>query len=247
MAWRMFGAMLAGCVFLPATSQAQPPSGCILNNYGFPYGPRVAPPWSYPGLGGGPFVGYAAPPPGYTGLLGLSIIPPGFWPNGLSLYGPPVPVYGPLPGVFGNSDLNQRWRNMLTPGLTPYGWIGPYAASPRPRRLSVSAWPIVEPLSPDLAPPVSATKVGGCLTVSVKVPQPYAEVLVDGKKTQQIGTDRTFVSPPLEAGQKYRYTVTARWLENGRVVEMSQDATGIAGEVVRVDFDAPPVIVTGKR
>jgi uncharacterized protein (TIGR03000 family) len=75
----------------------------------------------------------------------------------------------------------------------------------------------------------------------VKVPQSVAEVLVDGKPTTQTGTDRTFESPPVAPGQSYRYTVTARWVEDGRVVEVSKDVTGAPGEVVRVDFAAPAV------
>jgi uncharacterized protein (TIGR03000 family) len=95
------------------------------------------------------------------------------------------------------------------------------------------------------ARPTAAT-VGGCLVLSVKVPQPAAEVLVDGRPTQQTGTDRIFESPPLEAGKGYAYTVTARWLEGGQVVEVSKTVNGAPGEVVRVDFAGPAGIVTRK-
>ena len=74
------------------------------------------------------------------------------------------------------------------------------------------------------------------MLISVTVPQPAAEVFVDGKKTGQTGTDRTFESPPLEAGKMYKYTVTARWVAGGQVVETTKEVTGAAGEVVRVDF-----------
>lgn len=238
------------------------------HNYGFPYGPRVAPPWGYPGLYGGPFVTYPVRPgvgvsagvgypgfgyPGYYGGFGY----PGFgfpyysgragssWSNGLSLYGPPVPVYGPIPGVFGNDDLVRQWRSTLAPGFAGYGWVGIYAASPRPRYPTVSAWPVVEGVATGPLKPVPVAKVGGCLILSVKVPQPAAEVMVDGRKTTQTGTDRIFESPPLEAGKTYAYTVTARWVERGQVVEMSKAVTGAPGEVVRVDFGTP-VIMTGK-
>lgn len=247
---------------------------------GWPYGPRVAPPWNYPGLPNGPFVTYPGPgpfvgqpPEGYPGygaggvtygpigwgagypgfgfgIPGANSLPPGYgfrfgawpwfsgragssWSNGLSLYGPPVPVYGPIPGVIGNDDLVRQWRTMNTPGLAGYGWHGVYRASPRPKPLTVSAWPQPEPLGPAAAP---GTGSGGCLCISVQVPQPAAEVFVDGKKTAQTGTDRTFESPPLEGGKSYRYTVTARWVEGGQVVEASKEVTGAPGEVVRVDF-----------
>jgi uncharacterized protein (TIGR03000 family) len=239
---------------------------------GWPYGPRVAPPWNYPGLPNGPFVTYPGPylgqPPegfggyGYGGFtygpIGWGAGYPGFgfgipgynylggygffsgragstWSNGLSLYGPPVPVYGPIPGVLGNDDLVRQWRAVPFPGLAGYGWHGVFRASPRPKPLTVSAWPQPEPLGPAPQLPANAAP-GGCLLLSVQVPQPSAEVFVDGKKTAQTGTDRTFESPPLEAGKSYRYTVTARWVEGGQVVEAKKEVTGSPGEVVRVDF-----------
>jgi uncharacterized protein (TIGR03000 family) len=206
---------------------------------GWPYGPRVAPPWGYYGLAGGPFVTYPWGFPGYSARAGSS------WSNGLSLYGPPVPTYGPIPGVFGANDLNRLWRDVPSPGI-PFGWIGIYAASPRHRPLTVNVWPRAESV-PLAAPPIAdPAKVGGCLILSVKVPQPAAEVFVDGVKTVQTGTDRVFESPPLEAGKAFRYQVTARWVERGAVRESKRTVTGTPGEVVRVDFTAPEVVVTGK-
>ncbi len=271
---RAFGLAVAVCVLVPAFGSAQH----IGVGGGYPYGPRVAPAWSYPGLYGGPFVGYPTPLrygyggfssydplgpnigvytgsgypgfgyPGYYGGYGY----PGYygsrgfygspgragsvWSNGLSLYGPPVPVYGPVPGVFGNNDLVRQYRSTLSPAFPGYGWIGIYAASPRLRHPSVSVWPTVEQFSTAPIEAVPAAKNGGRLILSVKVPQPAAEVFVDGKKTAQTGTDRIFESPPLEAGKSFKYTVTARWVERGQVVEVSREVTGTPGEVVRVDF-----------
>ncbi|MBM3980839.1 MAG: TIGR03000 domain-containing protein [Planctomycetes bacterium] len=231
---RLSGSLAVLCVALPngATAQPRVAVGVGVGNYGYPYGPRVAPAWGYPGLYGGPFVGYPYWPGffGYSGRAGSS------WSNGLSLYGPPVPVYGPVPGVFGNDDLVRQWRSMVAPGFAGYGWVGIYAASPRPRNPSVSVWPVVESFPAAGAAPVPAAKSGGGLILSVRVPQPAAEVFVDGQKTAQTGTDRTFESPPLEPGQTYKYRVTARWVERGQVVEVSKDVTGAPGEVVRVDF-----------
>ena len=262
---RAFGLAVAVCVSVPAIGSAQHTfvGGGVTHN-GYPYGPRVAPGWSYPGLYGGPFVTYPSPLrygfasydpltpnvgvytgygfPGYYGGFGY----PGFygysgragssWSNGLSLYGPPVPVYGPVPGVFGNNDLVRQYRSTLAPGFAGYGFIGIYAASPRPRHTSVSVWPTVEAVTSAPIGAVPAPATGAHLILSVKVPQPAAEVFVDGKKTAQTGTDRIFESPPLEAGKAFKYTVTARWVERGQVVEVSREVTGTPGEVVRVDF-----------
>jgi uncharacterized protein (TIGR03000 family) len=222
-------------------------------NSGWPYGPRTAPPWTYPGLAGGPFVTYPWFVSPYSGRAGKS-----FWSNGLSLYGPPVPTYGPIPGVFGNDDLRRQWQAVPAPGLA-FGWVGLYAASPRPRPLTVNVWPGgVEPVGKAhghggkhdyvAAPPPSAGPGGGCLILSVKVPQPGAEVFVDGVKTAQTGTDRLFESPVLEGGKAFQYELTARWVQGGVVQEKKKTVTGTPGEVVRVDFTAPDAVVTaGKR
>ncbi len=227
----------------------------------YPSGPRVAPAWGYPGLVGGPYVGY--PPPGfpgyptfayrgfgypgfgypfYPGFFGFSGRAGSSWSNGLSLYGPPVPTYGPLPGVFGANDLNRQWRSTLAPGFAGYGFVGIYRISPRPVPRTVSVWPSIEPLATSAVAPAPAAAPGGCLILSVRVPQPAAEVFVDGQKTAQTGTDRTFESPPLDPGKGYSYTVTARWVERGQTVEMSKVVSGTPGEVVRVDFGPPGVV-----
>jgi uncharacterized protein (TIGR03000 family) len=235
---------------------------------GWPYGPRVAPPWGYPGLAGGPFVTYPWGWPGfYSGRAGQN------WSNGLSLYGPPVPVYGPVPGILGNNDQNHVWREAPRLGIG-YGWVGVYAASPRPRPLSVSAWPVIvermpgegcpngpncavpgAPGAPAPAAPAEPTPIkpepgkggsdapvagmGTPIILSVKLPQPAAELFVGGVKTAQTGLDRIYESPPLEAGKQYRYTLTARWIENGAPREMKRAVVGTPGEVVRVDFTLP--------
>lgn len=200
---------------------------------GWPYGPTIAPPWGYPFLGGGPFVGYPWGWPGYSARAGQN------WSNGLSLYGPPVPVYGPVPGIFGNGDLVRQWHDVPSMGIG-YGWFGVYAASPRPRPLTVSVWPTIESVQPAADQPVANPLApGGVMIVSVKVPQPNAEIIVDGVKTSQTGTDRLFESPQLEMGKQFRYEITARWMEGGVVREKKMAAVGTAGEVVRVDFTMP--------
>ena len=60
------------------------------------------------------------------------------WSNGLTLYGPPVPTFGPTPGAFGGSDAHRKY---FSGGLPRYGWFGYYTPSPRPRDLTVSVYP----------------------------------------------------------------------------------------------------------
>jgi uncharacterized protein (TIGR03000 family) len=241
MSSRAFWSLIVVGVFLPGAARAQPDTGSGTGHFWhhkYPPGPRVAPAWSYPGITGGAYITYADPP---NDLLTQFLVrhPIRLWDpsNGLSLCGPAVPVYGPLPTVADNPDLKREWRSMNHPGLAKYGLIGLYSALPRPRYKSVSVWPTPGD-GPAPAPAPAQTEKGGgtVLTVTVKVPQPGAEVLVDGKPTSQTGTDRTFESPPLTAGTRYKYTVTARWMEGGQPVERVQDAVGTAGEVVRLEF-----------
>ncbi len=245
------GAPFGGPLGAPFGNSFGSPYGPGQWHSGWPYGPRTAPPWGYPGLWGGPFVGYPWGYYGYGPRAGS------FWSNGLSLYGPPVPVYGPVPGVFGNNDLVRQWRAVPSAGI-PFGWVGIYAASPRPRHLSVNVWPpYAERFSSQPfvgagvgagagALPAPTPVGGGCLILSVKVPQPAAEVIVDGVKTMQTGTDRVFEAPPTPAGKDISYQVTVRWLERGAIHEQTRTATGTPGEVVRLDFTGPEIVTTSK-
>ena len=235
MRYRVFA--LLACGLFPAVASAQVSVGV---------GVGGAPAWGYPGLAGGPYVTYPYAYP-YVGWPGFRGAAGSFWTNGLSLHGPPVPVYGPIPGVFGANDLNRQWRERPTLGL-PVGWIGVYGARVhRPHQTkNVNVWPRVEVMSsaPVVTPaPAAAVQPGGCLILSVKVPQPAAQVFVDGQPTMLTGTDRTFESPAVEAGKEIRYELTARWIERGATVERKKVVTGKPGEVVRVDFNVPDAVV----
>jgi uncharacterized protein (TIGR03000 family) len=256
---RLAAAVLLG-VAVPGAASAQVAVGAGVGpGWGGPGGwtSPGGPVWTYPGLPGGPYApavspfyggfgafgGYGGFFPGFRGATGS------YWTNGLSLYGPPIPTYGPIPGVFGANDLNRQWA--AHPSLAwNYGWIGVYRASPRPRPPTVNVWApvVVEGVhgpGPAAAAPAPA-EPGGCLYLSVKVPQPAAEVYVDGVRTIQTGTDRIFESPPLDAGKEYRYQLTTRWVERGVTFEKTKVVTGKPGEVLRVDFNAPDVVVTGQ-
>ena len=215
---------------------------------GWPYGPRVAPAWSYPGLEVGPYVGYPWGFPGYSARAGS------FWSNGLSLYGPPVPVYGPIPGVFGNEDLVRQWRAVPQPGF-PFGWVGSFAASPRPKKPTVRVWPGTETIgetaapttqTPDRSPPTPIlpaprpTSAAGCLTLSLRVPHPDAEVWINDYKTQQTGWERIFESPALPDDRLYDYLVVVRWQQGDQWRQVQRRIQGRAGEVLRLDFSQYP-------
>jgi uncharacterized protein (TIGR03000 family) len=212
---------------------------------GWCYGPRVAPSWEYPGLGGGPKVIYPWGMPGYTGKNDSCSLN-----KTCRLWGPPVPVYSPVPEPNNTKDLIYPGRNISSPGFV-YGWVGPFPASPRYKHYAVSSWaqPGTDlstggPNSGSKNPGASgdAKKPGGYLSLSVKVPDPSAELFVDGIKTTQSGLERTFCSPELEAGKEYRYELTVRWQENRATYERKKIVIGSSGETIPLDFTATEVV-----
>jgi uncharacterized protein (TIGR03000 family) len=63
---------------------------------------------------------------------------------------------------------------------------------------------------------------------------------VDGAPTRQTGETRRFVSPPLEPGRSYTYTLTARWEPNNYTkITRTRRAPVRAGETTEVDLRAP--------
>jgi uncharacterized protein (TIGR03000 family) len=73
-------------------------------------------------------------------------------------------------------------------------------------------------------------------SIQVVVPDPNAQVMFDGTPTQQRGTNRSFVTPPLNPDKESHYTITATWTENGQSVTRDRRITVQPGARVRVDF-----------
>jgi len=71
--------------------------------------------------------------------------------------------------------------------------------------------------------------------VRVEVPA-NAEVFFEGQKTQQGGSDRLFVTPPLQKEKTFYYEVKARWMDNGKEVERTQRVNVHAGDNAVVNF-----------
>jgi uncharacterized protein (TIGR03000 family) len=72
--------------------------------------------------------------------------------------------------------------------------------------------------------------------IRVMVPDPNATVWFQGSETEQRGTLRTFVSPELESGKNYWYTVRASWTENGQKVTRTKQVQVHPGQVTTVNF-----------
>ncbi len=67
-----------------------------------------------------------------------------------------------------------------------------------------------------------------------------ARIFFDGEPTTSTGTERRYVSPPVEVGKQFQYVVLARWQEGGKPVEQSRKLPVTGGARVRVDFTQPP-------
>jgi uncharacterized protein (TIGR03000 family) len=75
--------------------------------------------------------------------------------------------------------------------------------------------------------------------MQVIVPDPNAQVMFEGQKTQQTGTNRLFESPPLTAGKTYNYTIKATWMQNGQEKSEERTISVSPGSNVMVDFNKP--------
>jgi uncharacterized protein (TIGR03000 family) len=77
--------------------------------------------------------------------------------------------------------------------------------------------------------------------IRVIVPRPDARVTFEGEPTRQMGFDRLYISPPLEPGQKYAYTIKATWQDtNGKQVNKTDTLHVRANELLVADFVHQP-------
>jgi uncharacterized protein (TIGR03000 family) len=160
------------------------------------------------------------------------------WSNGFSLYGPPVPTYGSVPGAFGGAD--QRLGNF--PNIHIYNGAGiglgaSGAGGAGPRRRHYYAGMGLAPGATAVSPAV------GQATIEVRVPEANAEVYFESINTRQQGTRRVFTSPVLEVGPTYYYQIRARWTGDTGSVERIRSVGVRANETVVVDFtkdERPP-------
>ena len=85
-------------------------------------------------------------------------------------------------------------------------------------------------------PAVAMPNLGNRALLDVRVPAD-AEVFVEGDKTSQTGSERTFVSPALEPGRTFTYDIRASWAgPDGKPVEQTRQVKVQAGRRSLVDL-----------
>ena len=72
-------------------------------------------------------------------------------------------------------------------------------------------------------------------TIVVTLPA-EAKLTVDGNATRATSNRRTFVTPALEVGGDYSYTLRAEMVQDGQVAVQTQNVTVRGGETTEVSF-----------
>lgn len=66
-----------------------------------------------------------------------------------------------------------------------------------------------------------------------------ARLTIEGEPTHATSDERTFVTPPLQRGKTYHYTLKAEIDRKGETVKTSKDVEVRGGETSRVSLDFP--------
>ena len=140
----------------------------------------------------------------------------------------------------------------------PYTSSG-YSAPPNNGAVSYSSLPPTSAMmpstvtqntaTPNTATPNTVTTVsygtddsrGDTAVLHIQLPA-NASLFFNGVETtgQLGGRARRYVTPSLLPGETYKFVLRAEWMENGRTVERSREVKVEAGDVIGVDFNAPP-------
>jgi uncharacterized protein (TIGR03000 family) len=127
------------------------------------------------------------------------------------------------------------WPNGYTNGYADWYYRPWYWDDDAPFRRQYG---VLQPVIIATAPSVGARAreaAGTAVQINVRVPAD-AEVWVEGTKTEQTGTRRTFVSPPLNPDETYIYTVRARWHGADGEVVRTRKAQVSGGDEITLNF-----------
>jgi uncharacterized protein (TIGR03000 family) len=71
-----------------------------------------------------------------------------------------------------------------------------------------------------------------------------AEVIIDGHVLPRTGSQRQFVTPPIEDGRIHFYDIRATWIEGGREVSQTERLALMAGDRKSITFTAGKPVTT---
>jgi uncharacterized protein (TIGR03000 family) len=83
------------------------------------------------------------------------------------------------------------------------------------------------------------TSQGAEVVARVQVPTADAKLWIEGQQMESQGLERRFVSPPIEPGFSYVYTIRAQWSDNGKPMDQTREVRVRPGERITVDFTRP--------
>jgi uncharacterized protein (TIGR03000 family) len=92
---------------------------------------------------------------------------------------------------------------------------------------------------PEAPPTPGSGAASAPATVRLILPDPDAEVWVNGELISAAGPVRTVRTPPLDPGQDYHYAVTVSWRQHGRLMTARRTVGLTAGRTAVVDFTRP--------
>lgn len=127
-------------------------------------------------------------------------------------------------------------------GYGGFGWWPySYGFAPYPAVYSYSDGPYYA--TPGDIQPAPLVALNGKAMIDVRLPDPNAEVWIDGRETTSRGAERSYASPKLEGGYDYSYSIKAMWEQDGEIRTVERQITITARDRVVVDFTQSPTRV----
>jgi uncharacterized protein (TIGR03000 family) len=135
-------------------------------------------------------------------------------------------------GFYGASSFGPCYDSVCTSVVQPQGFDGGTVVAATP---DVPVAP-PEPQTPPVPQPFAGA---GTARITVILPTADAKLWIDDYLSQRTGVERTLVTPELEPGGKYAYSITAMWTQDGQPITRARDVTFVAGQEVVIDFTVP--------
>lgn len=119
-----------------------------------------------------------------------------------------------------------------------YGYSSPYFYYESPSIFSYDSTPRVSSYYDPMSDSTAAVRSSQAQVI-IQVPDPNAELLIQGQRMALTGSQRVFVSPDLEPGKKHTYTISLKRITAGRNEDDTRQVDVQAGTISRVDFTRP--------